>query len=111
MGFTSLLKVDLKQIPRKFSKWLVESFDSYVVSFTLPDGQKFPVTIFDMCVTLGIPFRGKEIIEITKSCTDEEYDEVQAAWLKEWKIKQNAPELTRMPEFILGKKRRGRELQ
>jgi len=27
MGVASFLKVDMKQIPRKFSKWLVESFD------------------------------------------------------------------------------------
>ncbi|KAJ8420268.1 hypothetical protein Cgig2_004593 [Carnegiea gigantea] len=94
MGFASLLKVDLKQIPGKFFKWLVESFDSYAIYFRLPDGQKFSVTAFDMCVTLGVPFGGKEIIKITKSSTDEEYDEVQAVWLKEWKIKQNTPELT-----------------
>jgi len=38
MGFASFLKVDLKQIPRKFSRGLVESFDPYVVYFRLPDG-------------------------------------------------------------------------
>jgi len=55
-------------------------------------------------VTLGVPFRGREIIEITKSTTDEQYDEMHAVWLKEWKIQQNAPELTRIPEFIMAKK-------
>ncbi|KAJ8423463.1 hypothetical protein Cgig2_010795 [Carnegiea gigantea] len=33
------LMVDLKQIPGKFSKWLVESFDPYIVNFRLPKGQ------------------------------------------------------------------------
>ncbi|KAJ8428621.1 hypothetical protein Cgig2_009147 [Carnegiea gigantea] len=87
MGLASFLKVDLKQIRGKFSKWL-----------------KFPITAFDVYVTLGVPFGGREITEITKSSTDEEYDEINAAWLKEWKIEQNAAELTRMPEFILAKK-------
>ncbi|KAJ8423850.1 hypothetical protein Cgig2_024096 [Carnegiea gigantea] len=35
---------------------------------------------------------------------DEEYDEVNVAWLKEWKTDQNARELTRMSKFILAKK-------
>ncbi|KAJ8419817.1 hypothetical protein Cgig2_011749 [Carnegiea gigantea] len=75
MRFASFLKVDLKQIPGKFSKWLVESFDLYAVCFRLPNGQKFPVTAFNVYVSLGVPFGGREIIEITKSSTDEEYDE------------------------------------
>ena len=62
MGFASFLKVDLKQIPGKFSKWLVESFDAYAVCFRLLDGQKFPITTFDVYVTLGVPFGGREII-------------------------------------------------
>ncbi|KAJ8426513.1 hypothetical protein Cgig2_023272 [Carnegiea gigantea] len=67
----------------KFSKWLVECFDPYAASFVLPDGQKFPVTAFDVYMTLGEPFKGREVIEITMSSTDEEYDKVHAAWLKE----------------------------
>ncbi|KAJ8424911.1 hypothetical protein Cgig2_012848 [Carnegiea gigantea] len=47
MRFASFLKVNLKQIPRKFSKWPVESFDSHVIYFSFPDGQKFQVTPFD----------------------------------------------------------------
>ncbi|KAJ8439652.1 hypothetical protein Cgig2_021664 [Carnegiea gigantea] len=73
MRCASFLKVDLKQIPGKFSKWLVECFDPYAVYFRLPDGQ-------------NVPFKGREIIEITKPSTDEEYDEVHTTWLKEWKI-------------------------
>ncbi|KAJ8421085.1 hypothetical protein Cgig2_010319 [Carnegiea gigantea] len=91
-GFTSFLKVDLKQIPGKFSKWLVESFEPYAVCFRHPDGPKFPITAFDV-----------EIIKITKYSMDEQYDEVHVAWLKEWKVQHNAPELTRMLEFILAK--------
>jgi len=56
MGLASFLKVNLKQIPRKFSKWLVESFDLYIVCFRLPNWQKFPVIVFDVYVTLGVPF-------------------------------------------------------
>ncbi|KAJ8424152.1 hypothetical protein Cgig2_001614 [Carnegiea gigantea] len=93
IGFASFLKVDMKQIPGKFSKHL--------------DGQKFLVIKFDMYVTLGVPSRGREIIKVAKSFIYEEYDEVHTAWLKEWKIEQNAPELTRMPEFILAKKNGG----
>jgi len=107
MRFASFLKVDLKQIPMKFSKWMVESFDPYFASFVLPDGQRFVVTAFDIYVTLGVPIRGREIMEITKSSTDKEHDEVYAACVKEWKIQHNAPELTRMPELILAKKDRG----
>ncbi|KAJ8425103.1 LOW QUALITY PROTEIN: hypothetical protein Cgig2_032216 [Carnegiea gigantea] len=97
-------KVDLKQIPGKFSKWLVESFNPYSTSFVLSDGQRFTVTAFDVYMTLGVLIGGREIIEITKSSMDKEYDEVHAVWVKEWKIKHNAPELTHMPEFILAKK-------
>jgi len=74
MGFASFLKVDLKNIPGKFSNCLVESFDPYAVCFRLPDGQKFPVTAFAVYATLGVPLRGTKIIEITKSSTEEEYD-------------------------------------
>ncbi|KAJ8420848.1 hypothetical protein Cgig2_023137 [Carnegiea gigantea] len=74
-----------------------------VRSMGLLDRQKFPVTAFNVYVTLGMPFGGREITEITESSTDEEYDEVCAAWLKEWKIEQNASELTQMSEFILAK--------
>ncbi|KAJ8421446.1 hypothetical protein Cgig2_013880 [Carnegiea gigantea] len=77
MGFASFLKVDLKHIPGKFSKWLIESFDLYAMCFRLPDGKKFSVTAFDVYATLGVPLGGTEIIEITKSSTDEEYDEVE----------------------------------
>ncbi|KAJ8430762.1 hypothetical protein Cgig2_009067 [Carnegiea gigantea] len=94
IGFASFLKVDVKQIPGKFSKWLVESFDLYAVCFRLPDGQKFPITAFDVHATLGVPLGGTEIIKITKSSVDEEYDEVHVAWVKEWKLQKNAPELT-----------------
>ncbi|KAJ8429604.1 hypothetical protein Cgig2_008834 [Carnegiea gigantea] len=97
MGFASFLKVDLKQILGKFSKLLVESYDPYPASFVLPDGQRFVVIAFDVYVTLGVPIEGRKIVEITSSSTDEEYDEVHAAWVKEWKIQHNPPELTRMP--------------
>jgi len=73
----------VKQIPGKFSKWLVESFDPYAVCFRLPDGKKFPVTAFDVQAALGVPLGGTKIIKITKSSIDEEYDEVHAMWLKE----------------------------
>ncbi|KAJ8422523.1 LOW QUALITY PROTEIN: hypothetical protein Cgig2_002552 [Carnegiea gigantea] len=104
MGFASFLKVDLKHILETFSKWLVESFDPYAI---LPDRQKFLVTTFHVCATLGVPLRGTKIIEITKSSTDEEYDKVYAVWLKEWKLQKNAPKLTRMWEFILAEKEGG----
>ncbi|KAJ8420015.1 hypothetical protein Cgig2_020041 [Carnegiea gigantea] len=106
MGFASFLKVDLKQIPGKFSKWLVESFDPYTMCFRLPDGQKFPVTTFNVYVSLGVHLGGREIIEITKSSTDEEYNEVHARWLKEWKVQPNAAELTECRSSL-----RGRELE
>jgi len=83
MGFASCLKVDVKQIPGKFSKWLVKSFDPYAMCFRLLNGQKFPVTAFDVSATLGVPSGGPKIIEITKSLMDEEYDEAHVAWLKE----------------------------
>ncbi|KAJ8420502.1 hypothetical protein Cgig2_024707 [Carnegiea gigantea] len=76
MGFASFLKVNQKQIPGKFSKWLVECFDPYAVCFRLPYGQKFPIAAFDMYMTMGVPFGGSGVIKITKSSTDEEYDEV-----------------------------------
>ncbi|KAJ8442716.1 hypothetical protein Cgig2_011636 [Carnegiea gigantea] len=104
VGFASFLKFNLKQIPWKFSKWLVESFDPYAMCFKLPDGQKFSVTTFDVYATLGVPLGGTEIIEINKSLMDEEYYEVHAAWLKEWKLQKNAPKLTPMPEFIMSEK-------
>jgi len=37
-------------------------------------------------VTLGVSIGGRKVVEITKSSMDEEYDEVHAVWLKEWKI-------------------------
>ncbi|KAJ8433019.1 hypothetical protein Cgig2_015446 [Carnegiea gigantea] len=81
MGFVSCLKVDVKQIPGTFSKWLVKSFDPHVVCFRLLDGQKFPVTAFDVSATLGVPLGRPKIIKITKSLMDEEYDE----WTKEYR--------------------------
>ncbi|KAJ8431651.1 hypothetical protein Cgig2_024123 [Carnegiea gigantea] len=87
IGFISFLKVDLKQIPGKFSKWL-----------------KFPVLAFDVYATLGVPLMGREIMEITKSSMGEEYDEVDAVWLKEWKLQKNSPEVTRISEFIPAEK-------
>ncbi|KAJ8422305.1 hypothetical protein Cgig2_014530 [Carnegiea gigantea] len=110
MGFASFLKVGLKQILEKFSKWLVESFDPYSASFMLSDGQRFTVTAFDAYVTLGVLIGGREIMEISKSSTDEQYHEAHAAWVKEWKIEHTTPELTHMLKFILAKKRRRREL-
>ncbi|KAJ8439651.1 hypothetical protein Cgig2_021663 [Carnegiea gigantea] len=100
IGFSSFLKVNLKQISGKFSKWLVEIFDPYSTSFALSDGQRFTVIAFDVYMTIRVPIGGREIMEITRSSTDREYDEVHAAW----KIEHNAPELTRMPKFILAKK-------
>ncbi|KAJ8421309.1 hypothetical protein Cgig2_017155 [Carnegiea gigantea] len=94
MGFASFLMVDLKQILGKFSKWLVESSNPYVVCFRLSDGQKYQVTTFNVYVILGVHSDGRQIVEITKSSMDEEYD-------------KNTPELTRMLEFILAKKDRG----
>jgi len=41
MAFASFLKVDLKQIVRKFSQWLVVSFDPYAVCFRLLIGRHF----------------------------------------------------------------------
>ncbi|KAJ8420610.1 LOW QUALITY PROTEIN: hypothetical protein Cgig2_023944 [Carnegiea gigantea] len=73
-------------------------------SFVLPNEQRFMITAFDAYVTLDVPIGGREIIESSKSSTDEEYNEVHAAWLKKWKIEHAALELTRMPEFILAKK-------
>ncbi|KAJ8431086.1 hypothetical protein Cgig2_031118 [Carnegiea gigantea] len=111
MGFVSFLKVDLKQFPGMFSKWLVESFDPYSAPFVLPDGQRFTVNAFDVYVNLVVPIWGREIMEITKFTMDKEYNEVHAAWVKEWKIEHSTPELTSMLEFILSNKKTGRELQ
>ncbi|KAJ8423860.1 LOW QUALITY PROTEIN: hypothetical protein Cgig2_027121 [Carnegiea gigantea] len=94
MGYASFLKVDLKQILGKFSKWLVEIFDPYSICFRLPNGQKFSITTFNVYMTLGVPIRGRQIMEITKFSMDEEYDLVHVAWFKEWKIDRNALELT-----------------
>ncbi|KAJ8420796.1 LOW QUALITY PROTEIN: hypothetical protein Cgig2_016839 [Carnegiea gigantea] len=91
MGFTSFFKVDLKQILGK------KSFDPYSASFMLTNGQRFTATTFDVYVTLGVSIRGREIMEITRSLTNEEYDEVHATW-------HNAPKLTCIPEFNLAKK-------
>ncbi|KAJ8427418.1 hypothetical protein Cgig2_013662 [Carnegiea gigantea] len=102
--FASFLKVDLNQILWKFSKWLVDSFDPYSTSFVLPDGQRFTVTTFDAYVTLGVPISGKEIIESSRPSTNQEYDKVHTAWVREWKIKHAASKLTHMSEFILAKK-------
>ncbi|KAJ8424214.1 hypothetical protein Cgig2_033098 [Carnegiea gigantea] len=107
MGFASFLKVNIKQIPGKFFKWLVHSFDPYYASFVLPSGQRFMIIAFDAYVTLGLPIGGREIMKSSMSSTDEEYDEVHAAWAKEWKIEHTAPELIRMLEFILAKKDKG----
>ncbi|KAJ8436153.1 hypothetical protein Cgig2_029765 [Carnegiea gigantea] len=85
IGFASFLKFDVKQIPGKFSKWLVENFDPYA---------KFSVTAFDVHATLGVRLEGMKIIKITRSSMDDEYDEVHAMWQKEWKLQKNAPELT-----------------
>ncbi|KAJ8423413.1 LOW QUALITY PROTEIN: hypothetical protein Cgig2_020950 [Carnegiea gigantea] len=111
IGFTSSLKVDVKEIPGKFSKWLVESFDPYAVCFRLLNGQKFSVTAFDVYATLGVPLGRTKIIEITKSSMDEEYDEVDAESLKEWKLQKNTLQLTRMPEFILAEKDGGKSFK
>jgi len=62
MGFASFLKVDLKQIPGKFSKWLAKSFDPFSTSFMLSDGQSFTVTAFDVYVSLCVPIGGREMI-------------------------------------------------
>ncbi|KAJ8420869.1 hypothetical protein Cgig2_023869 [Carnegiea gigantea] len=82
MRFASFfLKVDPKQIPGKFiylfiySKWLIESFDPHFASFVLPDREMFLITPFDVYVTLGVPFGGRQIMESNRSSTDEEYDE------------------------------------
>ncbi|KAJ8427309.1 hypothetical protein Cgig2_032958 [Carnegiea gigantea] len=72
MGLAFFLKVEVKQIPGEFSKWLVESFDPYALYFKLPDGQKFPVTAFDVHMTLGVPLGRIEIIKITKSSMDDD---------------------------------------
>ena len=72
MGFASFLKVNLNQIPEKFSKWLVESFDPYTIYFKLPEVQKFQVTTFNVYMMLGVPIRGGKIIEISKFYIDEE---------------------------------------
>ncbi|KAJ8439955.1 hypothetical protein Cgig2_013582 [Carnegiea gigantea] len=65
---------DLLLLEGKFSKWPVESIDPYDVCFRLLDGQKFLVTAFDVCMTLHVPLEGRQIVEITKSSVDEEYD-------------------------------------
>ncbi|KAJ8445639.1 hypothetical protein Cgig2_018580 [Carnegiea gigantea] len=88
MGFASFLKVDVKRIPGKFSKWLMEGFDPYDVCFRLPDGQQFLIIAFNEHATLDIPFEGNE-----NHRNDQVFDG-----------RRNAPELTRMPEFILAQK-------
>ena len=72
IGFGSLLIVDLKHTPRKFAKWLVESFDPYAIWFRLPNGQKFQITTFNVHLTLGLLVGGREIIEVGISSSDEE---------------------------------------
>jgi len=56
MGFASLLKVDLKKIPQKFLKCVVERFDHYSNYFKLLDGEEFPVTTFEV----GMPIGGRK---------------------------------------------------
>ncbi|KAJ8421665.1 hypothetical protein Cgig2_007970 [Carnegiea gigantea] len=81
IGFASFLKVDLKQICGKFSKWL-----------------KLLVIAFDVYMNLGVPIEGRQIIKITKSSIDEEYD-------------KNVVKLISILEFILVKKDRGKSFK
>ncbi|KAJ8424215.1 hypothetical protein Cgig2_033099 [Carnegiea gigantea] len=97
MRFVSFLKVDLKQIPRKLLEWLVDTLILMLYASDFQMGKSFK----------SHHLMGRKIIEITKSLMDKEYDEVNVVWLKEWKINQNALELTRMLEFILANKDRG----
>ncbi|KAJ8420212.1 hypothetical protein Cgig2_033075 [Carnegiea gigantea] len=75
---------------REGFKMACRQFDPYSASFVLSDGQRFMVIAFDAYVTLGVPIGGREIMESSRSSTDKEYDEMHAAWVKEWKIKHTA---------------------
>ncbi|KAJ8429341.1 hypothetical protein Cgig2_002962 [Carnegiea gigantea] len=46
----------------------------------LPYGQKFSITAFDVSITLGMPFGGRQIIQIAKSSVDEEYDKANGEY-------------------------------
>jgi len=76
----------------KCAKWLVESFNPYVVCFRLSGGQKFQVTPFDVQLTFALYIGGREIIELGKSNSNEEYENL---------------ELTRILDFILKRMNRG----
>jgi len=41
---------------------------------------------FYVCLTLGVPIRGKQTNEINKSSINEEYEEFHAVWMKECNI-------------------------
>ncbi|KAJ8425626.1 hypothetical protein Cgig2_024281 [Carnegiea gigantea] len=76
-----------------------------------PVAVRFTVTTFNVYVALSVPIGVRKIIKITKSLMDEEYDKVHATWFNECKIEHNAPELTRMPEFSVAKKVRGKSFK
>lgn len=103
MGFGSLLIVNLKHRPRKFAKWLVESFDLYAIWFRLPNGQKFQITPFNVNLTFGLLVGGREIIEVGISSSDEENEHVYNAWMQECEIDKKTSKLTQMLDFILAK--------
>ncbi|KAJ8429513.1 LOW QUALITY PROTEIN: hypothetical protein Cgig2_016245 [Carnegiea gigantea] len=108
MGFASFLKVDLKQLLRKFSKWVVDSFHPYSASFVLPDGQRFMVTTFDAYVTLDVLERksssatGLQRMKNMIGC--------MLPGSRNGKL-STLPKLTRMPEFILAKKYGGKSFK
>ncbi|KAJ8419596.1 hypothetical protein Cgig2_013232 [Carnegiea gigantea] len=86
MGFPPFLKVNMKQIPRKFSNLYASNFQ------------------------MGRSFQSQHLTCI-QPWVDDEYDELHNAWLKEWKLQKNAPELTQMPEFILAQKDGGKSFK
>ncbi|KAJ8431501.1 hypothetical protein Cgig2_003250 [Carnegiea gigantea] len=103
-SFSSMINGVALQIARKFSKWLIESFGPYAIYCRLLDGKIFQVIVFDVYLTLGLPIGGKQIVQISKSSTNEEYEHVHTVWMKEWNIDQKTSELTRIMDFILSNK-------
>lgn len=82
IGFGSLLRLRIDELPWDLCCSLVQNFDPYNCCLNLLSGQKMKISIEDVYVCLGLPKGTKEIVEGKSKETTKDYVDLRNEWFE-----------------------------
>ncbi|XP_021731728.1 uncharacterized protein LOC110698580 [Chenopodium quinoa] len=87
IGLGPLLDIELPQLDKQFSHWILDSFEVSSCSFELPKGEKIEIEVEDVRIVYGLPMGDIPIVEAKSDRESEDFGVFIKNWRSKWQGK------------------------